>query len=357
MEAKLDLSKTYAVALEGGGAKGAYQVGVWQALEEAGVRFSAVSGTSVGALNGAFMAMGRLEEAKAIWENITFSQVMAGDDALLRSLFDGSFSFEDLGEMASYVLDTVREGGLDITPLRKLIQSSVDEDVLRASPVELYIMTYSLTDRRELDIDVKTLPPGKIWEMLLASAYFPAFKNEPFSGGRRFTDGGVQDRVPIHSLISRGYRDILVLRIFGFGVERRVKVPRDVRLTTIAPREDLGSVLRFDASHTRRIMRLGYFDGQRAIYGLAGEKYYVNRTMTEAEAYQALLTLRAPGESLRAFHEKSLRQLARRRRQRDGDYYALFLAQLEHSAGAREVEVFRIYEDRELLELAGLGAD
>ena len=36
MEAKLDLSKTYAVALEGGGAKGAYQVGVWQAMEEAG---------------------------------------------------------------------------------------------------------------------------------------------------------------------------------------------------------------------------------------------------------------------------------------------------------------------------------
>ena len=39
LEAKLDLSKTYAVALEGGGAKGAYQVGVWQAMEEAGVRF------------------------------------------------------------------------------------------------------------------------------------------------------------------------------------------------------------------------------------------------------------------------------------------------------------------------------
>lgn len=36
MELKLDNSKTYAIALEGGGAKGAYEVGVWQALEEIG---------------------------------------------------------------------------------------------------------------------------------------------------------------------------------------------------------------------------------------------------------------------------------------------------------------------------------
>ena len=53
MELKLDRNKTYGLALEGGGAKGAYQIGAWKALREAGIRFSAVSGTSVGALNGA----------------------------------------------------------------------------------------------------------------------------------------------------------------------------------------------------------------------------------------------------------------------------------------------------------------
>ena len=49
MELKIDPSKTYAIALEGGGAKGAYQIGVWKALEEAGIRYNAVSGSSVGA--------------------------------------------------------------------------------------------------------------------------------------------------------------------------------------------------------------------------------------------------------------------------------------------------------------------
>ena len=47
MELKLDTSKTYAIALEGGGAKGAYEIGVWKALEQAGVKYNAVSGTSV----------------------------------------------------------------------------------------------------------------------------------------------------------------------------------------------------------------------------------------------------------------------------------------------------------------------
>ena len=69
MELKLDRNKTYGLALEGGGAKGAYQIGAWKALREAGIRFSAVSGTSVGALNGAMIVMDDLEKAEKILLN------------------------------------------------------------------------------------------------------------------------------------------------------------------------------------------------------------------------------------------------------------------------------------------------
>ena len=46
------------LVLSGGGAKGAYEVGVWQALEEAGIasNITAISGTSVGAINAALFA-------------------------------------------------------------------------------------------------------------------------------------------------------------------------------------------------------------------------------------------------------------------------------------------------------------
>ena len=49
----LDLTKEYGLVLDGGGARGAYQIGAWKALREAGVKIEAVAGTSVGALNGA----------------------------------------------------------------------------------------------------------------------------------------------------------------------------------------------------------------------------------------------------------------------------------------------------------------
>ncbi len=42
MKMQLDLSKEYGIVLEGGGAKGAYQVGAWKALREAGLKIKAL---------------------------------------------------------------------------------------------------------------------------------------------------------------------------------------------------------------------------------------------------------------------------------------------------------------------------
>ena len=87
MELKFDTSKTYAIALEGGGAKGAYEAGVWKALDEAGVKYNAVAGTSVGALNGAMMASRDLSTALHLWENVKFSQVFDADDEMMKKMF------------------------------------------------------------------------------------------------------------------------------------------------------------------------------------------------------------------------------------------------------------------------------
>jgi len=62
MEPVMDLSKDYGIVLEGGGAKGAYQIGAWKALREAGIKVKGVAGTSVGALNGAFICMDDIEK-------------------------------------------------------------------------------------------------------------------------------------------------------------------------------------------------------------------------------------------------------------------------------------------------------
>ncbi len=51
-----------ALVLGGGGAHGAYQIGVWQALKEHDINFEIITGTSVGALNGALILQGDMKK-------------------------------------------------------------------------------------------------------------------------------------------------------------------------------------------------------------------------------------------------------------------------------------------------------
>ena len=127
MELKFDTSKTYAIALEGGGAKGAYEAGVWKALEEAGVKYNAVAGTSVGALNGAMMASGDLETALHLWENIRFSQVFDADDEQMKKIYDRDLEGLDIKGLLKDFVGFVKEGGLDIEPLRSMKKECVSQ--------------------------------------------------------------------------------------------------------------------------------------------------------------------------------------------------------------------------------------
>ena len=353
MKLRLDTSKTYAIALEGGGAKGAYEVGVWKALDEAGVRFDAVAGTSVGALNGAMMVMGELEQATRLWENIRFSQVFDADDAQLKNLYDHRLSEVDFRTLLKDVIEVIREGGLDIEPLRQLIAEWVDEEKIRNSPKKFFLVTYSLTDKKELDIDADELEEGKLQDMLLASAYVPLFQRKKLDG-KDYVDGSVHNIVPISSLLERGYRDIIVIRIFGVGFEKRTEIPADANIITIAPREKLGGVLQFDAEQSRRLLQLGYFDGLRTLYGLAGEKYYIDRQWSETEAYFALQALcrmfiKEETTSLRERNEIHLPKLAKHLKVKDGDYSDLLTALLERLAERHGVSPFRVRTEEMLL--------
>ena len=350
MELQLDTSKIYAIALEGGGAKGAYQVGVWRALEEAGIRYNAVSGTSVGALNGAMMAMRDLNMAEKLWKDIRFSQVMNVDDDTMKRIMNRDFeNFGQVKDAIRTIRDVILSGGFDTEPLRNLVAEHVDEEKLHASGVEFFLSTFSLTDRKELDVDAKELAPGELQNMLLASAYFPAFKQEKI-GGKNYTDGGVYDAVPINALVTRGYKNLIVVRIYGFGIERRVKIPEDVTITTIAPTGSLGNMLNFSRENSAHNMVLGYYDAQRVLYGLSGRDYYIDRTMTEEEAYSLLLShTRNPGISLRELNEEILPALSKKLGC-EGDYYDLFLALLERMAQASSISPFRIRTDREFYQ-------
>lgn len=350
MELKIDNSKTYAIALEGGGAKGGYEIGVWQALDEAGIKYNAVSGTSVGALNGGLMAMRDLPRAIDAWNNMKLGKVIELDEEQEENLsraFNGDIGLDDVQRLIPEALEIIKNRGLDVAPLRAWVREVVDARAIKESEVELYIATVSITDRKALEVKVNDLPEDQICDMLLASAYHPTFKLEKL-GGKFYTDGGFVDTLPLHALVTNGYKDIIAVRIPGIGHNRRFKMPDDVNVTYIATNADLGGVLNFDAEQSRRDMAIGYLDAKRVLYGLYGKHYYIERSMTDREALNMLLDSLETGENLRQFCERDLPRVARHL-DAEGDYYELLIAVLEDAAAKQNIDNMRIYKDTELV--------
>ena len=357
----IDLTKEYGLVLEGGGAKGAYQIGAWKALREAGVKLKGIAGTSVGALNGALICMGDYENARKVWENITYSRIMSVDDEKMEYLFRQKKLDMD---MVKDALEFMKEGGIDVAPLRALIHDCIDEQKIMHSPIDLYILTFDVDEWKELDIDIKKSDPSLIQDFLLASAYiFPLFKNEKLHG-KTYVDGGAIDNVPLGSLVSRGYQDIIMIRIFGIGREKKVKIPEGTTVYTVAPRISLGSIMEFDSRKSRRHMKLGYYDTMRMLYGLEGKIYYIDESEEECYYLNQLIQLdnniyeylmevcqipKEPKQYVRNMTEIVLPVMAEELKlSKDWNYKELYLSMLEATARLCRISKYKIYTLREL---------
>ena len=269
--------------LDGGGARGAYQIGAWKALHEAGVQIRGIAGTSVGALNGALICMGDVDEAEHIWKEMTFSKVMDVDDDWMERLFQKEVPMR---ELLKELMLRLRDGGIDVTPLKDLIHNVLDEDRIRSAGIDFSLLTFSLSDMKELDLTLDEIPEGLLADFLLASACLLGFKNEPLHG-KTYLDGGVINNVPLNSLVKRGYRDIITVRIYGPGREPRVRLDEGTQVYEIAPRVHLGSIIEFQGKRSRQNLKIGYYDAKRMVYGLKGLIYYIDSDRDEEEIGRA----------------------------------------------------------------------
>jgi NTE family protein len=360
MKPVIDISKEYGIVLEGGGAKGAYQIGAWKALKEAGINICAVAGTSVGALNAALICMEDYKKAEKLWENISYSQVMDVDDNLMTQVFQGKL---ETTEFLKKSMKLFTEGGADITPLKKLIADNIDEEYIRKGKINFYLLTFSISELKELDLDMKEVEKGLMQDLLLASAYLPVFKNEKLHG-KTYMDGGMFSNVPLESLVARDYKDIIMLRIFGIGREKKVKIPNDVTVLSVEPRVDLGSILEFDSKKSKRNMTIGYYDTMRLIYGLKGKIYYIEENYEECY-YLNQLTLMSEKSKIKLceYYKLDTKQEMLTRNcveiafgaiatelklGKEWTYRELYLSMLEAAAKILRVQKYNIYTLEEL---------
>ena len=112
------------LVLAGGGAKGSYQVGVYQALMELGWLPDVITGASVGSLNAALFVMGKVNEAADLWRSL--------DNHGVLELPEGKTP----EELRDFLLETLRGGGLNTEPLGQTIDQYMDENAIRASYIK-----------------------------------------------------------------------------------------------------------------------------------------------------------------------------------------------------------------------------
>ncbi|MBE3592916.1 MAG: patatin-like phospholipase family protein [Thermoanaerobacter sp.] len=353
----------YGVVLEGGGARGAYQIGVYKALIEEGIEVGGIAGTSVGALNGAVLVQGDFEKAYELWYDISYSKVIKAEDEEIEKLKKGKLEREDILLLVQRLKGIIGDGGLDITPLRNLLQEVIDEDKIRRSGKDFGIVTVSLSDLKPLELYIEDIPQGKLVDYFMASAYLPVFKREKIDG-KKYIDGGIYNNLPANLLMDKGYKDLIVIKTGSFGIVRKVDF-KGLNVLVISPKEDLGGILDFDKNLSRYNLKLGYFDDLKALKGLKGYKYYIHPEEKEEFFINYLLSLE--GEKIKDIKEifRINQEIPDKRTlfefiiprlcgildlKDTADYEEIFLALLENLAETYDVDRFKVYTYAELIE-------
>ena len=227
-----------ALVLAGGGARGAYEIGalsvILPALPE-DERPDLILGTSVGALNGAYLAAtlpdgveAALEDGRAIWEGIRWGDVLATPSLRdFERLLRGAVNFTGL-------LSTHVPALLDATPLRatlerlipfERIEHNVAAGTIHAAAV---VATSALTgrsvvfhcggtpdeqrdDKRAIDYVDATLAEQHVRASAAIPAVFPAVEIEGGPAAGWYFDGGARLNAPIKPALSLGAKRVIVI--------------------------------------------------------------------------------------------------------------------------------------------------
>ena len=256
----------YGLVLAGGGAKGIYQIGAWRAIRELEIPITCVVGTSVGAMNGAMVACGQYEGAVALWENMSIEKGFSLPEPL--RVPDRLFSLKNADIL---IREMWRNGGLDISPIRKELEALVDEDALRASPVEFGLVTFELSRRQPRHLFRDQIPRGRLMDYIMASSAYPGLK-QPEIYGHKYLDGGVIDNVPVKMMMRRHPDNIIVVNIGDVGLPKGLD-PK-MNLVYIKPIDSLGTAFEFRPETARTKMDMGWYDTMKAFGRFSGEWMY-----------------------------------------------------------------------------------
>ena len=220
---------TIALVLQGGGALGAYQVGVYEALHEARIAPDWVIGTSIGAINAALICGSRpehrIERLNAFWRQLEQQGVIAaafdpfGVGAMLATMstvIRGVPSFF-LPNPAAWRGARARANVEDASyystaPLRETLTELIDWNTLRDGRTRLTVGAVNVCSGRMRYFDSRAEPLG-IDHVMASGALPPAFGAVRVDG-EPYWDGGIYSNTPIEAVLDdRPRRDSLIFAV------------------------------------------------------------------------------------------------------------------------------------------------
>ena len=250
--------KKTALVLSGGGSRGAYQCGVWQALTELGVQIDIVIGVSVGAINGAMVMQGDPIKTANLWREMETDMV---------------FDIDAKAQLQDYVKEFLLNRGAGTSGLQSLLREYVNEEDIRRSPVDFGLVTVEIPSMRPHYLWKEDIPRGQLYDYITASASaFPAVHPIEIDG-RYFIDGGYADNLPVAMALEKGVTEVIAVYLDAVGRFRPEELKEVPNLTFIESKWDLGDFLTFDKANARRILRIGYLDAMKT-FGVFDGAYY-----------------------------------------------------------------------------------
>lgn len=259
-----------AVVLSGGGAKGAYELGVWKALRKLGIEYDIVVGTSIGALNGIMMAQNDYVMCYKLWYFMDYDQVSSME-------IKGKYSTKKgRREILTKYTKGLLKGGYEMDGLSKVIDSAVNIDKFFLSNIDYGLVITHFPSFKGKYVTKKDMNKDNLKEYLLATAAcFPAFK--PTKVGKElYVDGGYFDNIPVKLALELGADNLIIVDLDAIGITKDVKKLK-VPTTIIKPRIKLGSLLVFEKDYTRKYLKMGYYDTLKTYNELDGNIYTFNK--------------------------------------------------------------------------------
>lgn len=256
-------SENFGVVLSGGGAKGAYEIGVWRAFEEYGIaqKTTVFSGTSVGGLNSAMFTCAPLDEGEKLWREVVPHTLSTDykfiDQNGVRTLLDAfDLTILQKNKWPKVYVTACRD---EFTTL-KILSSFIFEPSMNAS-------RFLLNDEKETN---------EIKQKLLATSAVP-YLTDPIllSDGHKYVDGGMEsyggDNTPLIP-VGDNHPELDTIFVVYLYAEPEYKPDYskypDKKIIEIIPAKDLGGLLGsldFSGETISRLIDQGYNDAVKVL--------------------------------------------------------------------------------------------